>query len=242
MADKLKLLINRSMHMYWAIYQLCSRATKAGLQFFYPSHCRSCGCLVLPDAFLCTTCLSKGKPLVSLYIPLTKKYVMSVFAAGAYQDPLRSLVLGKLSSDLLASKQLGRFMIDMIPFQHIQCDLLIPIPLHWSRYAHRGYNQATEIARVIGKKIRTPVKPILARHKRTAYQSTLAKADRQKNVQAVFKINWLYSKKCGESIKGKHIVLIDDLYTTGATLKNAAHILLPYEPASITAVVACRAI
>ena len=212
------------------------------LQFFYPSRCRSCNILVTPEEFLCSSCLTQVKPVVSLYIPLTKKHVLRVYAAGAYQDPLRSMVLKKIGANMLASKQLGRFMVQMIPFQVIPCDILVPIPLHWTRYAHRGYNQATEMAKVIGRAVDSPVMQMLTRQKRTVFQSTLSGADRQDNVKDVFKIGWHYNMKDAEQFKGKNIVLVDDLYTTGATIKSAARALLVYQPKSITAVVACRAL
>ncbi len=212
------------------------------LQFFYPARCRACFDLVPPKEFLCCSCLGRVKPVVSLYIPITKKYVLKVYAAGAYQDPLRQMVLKKIGSDILASKQLGAFMLNMIPFDVIPCDVLVPIPLHWTRYAQRGYNQATEMAKVIGKTIKAPVIPVLTRHKRTVFQWRLTGLERQDNVKDAFAISWRYRIKAGNQLKGKHIVLVDDLYTTGATVKSAARCLIAYEPASITAIVACRAI
>lgn len=224
------------------LFTMCSCAAQAVLQFFYPSRCRSCNVIITPEAFLCSSCLALVKPVVSLHIPVTKKHVLRIYAAGAYQEPLRGLVLKKISSDLLASKQLGKFMCQMIPFHVIPCDILVPIPLHWTRYAHRGYNQAKEIAKVIGRHVNAPVMNMLVRHKRTVFQSTLSGDDRQDNVKDVFKIGYFYNMRNAEQFKGKNIVLVDDLYTTGATVKSAARALLAYNPASITVVVACRAL
>lgn len=198
--------------------------------------------LVPSPEFLCPACLSLVKPVVSLYMPITKKQVLKVYAAGAYQDPLRSLVLKKLGSDILASKQLGAFMVKMIPFNVIPCDVLIPVPLHWTRYACRGYNQATEMARIIGKSVNAPVVPLLARYKRTVFQSRLTSEERQGNVADAFTVSWRYRWLNNQSLQGKHIVIVDDLYTTGATVKSVARALLAFQPQSITAVVACRAL
>lgn len=212
------------------------------LQFFYPSRCRACSVLVQPKEFLCPSCLSLVKPVVSLYLPITKKQVLKVYAAGAYQDPLRSLVLKKLGADILASKQLGAFMVKMIPFDVIPCDVLIPVPLHWTRYASRGYNQAVEMAKVIGKAVDAPVLPLLARHKRTVFQSRLTSDERQHNVADAFDVSWRYYWSNKQFLQGKNIVIVDDLYTTGATVKSMARALLAFQPQSITAVVACRAL
>ncbi len=212
------------------------------LQCFYPARCRSCNELIPPEDFLCCTCLATVKPVVSLFVPLSKKYVVKVYAAGAYQNPLRPLVLKKIQADLLASKQLGCFMVNMIPFDVIPCDILVPIPLHWTRYAIRGYNQAHEIAKVIGKSINAPVHGALARHKRTVFQARLTGTERQGNVDDAFSLAWRYRLGNKNQIHNKHVVIVDDLYTTGATIKSAARALVPYQPASITAVVACRAL
>jgi predicted amidophosphoribosyltransferase len=133
-------------------------------------------------------------------------------------------------------------MVKMIPFDVIPCDVLVPIPLHWTRYACRGYNQATEMAKVIRQTVKAPVTPVLVRHKRTVFQSRLTGAERQDNVGDAFGVAWRYRNADTSSFKGKHIVLVDDLYTTGATVKSAARVLLTFQPKSITAVVACRAL
>lgn len=212
------------------------------LQLVYPAQCRSCSALVSPEKFLCNKCFASVKPVVSLFIPVHKKRILKVYAAGAYQDPLRSLILKKISSDLLASRQLGTFMLDMIPFDVIQADLLIPVPLHWTRYAKRGYNQAHEMAKVIGDHLNIPVLQLITRKRRTQFQAHLAAQDRQKNVEAAFKISWWYTTSIKNYVAGKNIVLVDDLYTTGATLKSMAQLLTAYEPKSLSAVVTCRTI
>ncbi|KKQ49209.1 MAG: Competence protein ComF [candidate division TM6 bacterium GW2011_GWF2_38_10] len=173
---------------------------------------------------------------------LSQKRMVTVYAAGAYEGPLRCLVLQKLKGDILASKQLGTCMIALLPLQSISCDLIIPIPLHWTRYARRGYNQTWYSAKTIAPVMKAPVISLLRRTKKTLYQSTLSKSDRQKNLEGAFVLVPKYRHLAEHYLAGKHIVLVDDLYTTGATVKAAAQVLACYNPASITVVVACRAI
>jgi ComF family protein len=181
-------------------------------------------------------------PISTLSLQLTGKKHCKVFAAGVYREPLRSLVLAKASSDILASRQLAHLILTRIPHTQLACDYFIPIPLHWSRYAFRGFNQATVIARVLSQKRVIPVLSILRRCRRTVFQSMLSPKQRLENVRNAFEIKGMYRKKVKEILQDKHLILVDDLCTTGATLQQAAKILMRYKPASVIALVAARAI
>src|SRR5580692_5113602 len=109
------------------------------LQLFYPAHCASCLLLVPQELILCTACAALLKPVVSLFLPLTKRYSLNVFAAYAYDGPARKLLMKKFSYNQLASRQLANLMLQTLPTQSMQADYLIPIPLHWTRYARRGF-------------------------------------------------------------------------------------------------------
>jgi len=169
---------------------------------------------------------------------------MTVFAVSAYQDPVKNLMLKKFSHDIVASKQLGTLMLNMTSVSDISIDYIIPIPLHWTRYARRGFNQAHEMARVVGRDMKKPVINFLKRNKRTGFQSKLSVEERQMNVKNAFAPAWRFKifKRNRDILAGKDILLIDDLCTTGSTLKSAAKVLLEFKPKSITALVACRAV
>ena len=116
-------------------------------------------------------------------------------------------------------------------------DYIIPIPLHWTRYAKRGYNQAEEMAYIISRHSAKPVAHLLKRSKRTPFQSLLPFEKRTQNVADAFKIiseNPMYV--------GKKFLIVDDVMTSGATLKAAVKQLRTLKPALITAVVACRVV
>lgn len=214
----------------------------SALQIIYPSLCRTCQRIILPQSVFCTTCIQAIKPLVSVIFPLNNQMSMSVFAAGVYDGPLKALVVKKFGGDMLASKQLARVMLARMPFDQIPTDIIVPVPLHWWRYAQRGYNQAAIMAREIGKELQVPAISLLMRSKRTSFQSRLDAEERWQNVDDAFIIHpWHHFKK-KPSIQGKHILLVDDLCTTGATLISAAKTILPLKPASISAVVGCRAV
>jgi len=122
--------------------------------------------------------------------------------------------------------------------QHIDFDIIVFIPLHWTRYAARGFNQAQIIAEHLAKKTGKPVIPFLIRSKKTKFQASLSVDERDANVQDAFRID----KKYAHEITGKKILLVDDLFTTGSTIKSAAHALYLYNPIKIDAFVVCRVV
>jgi len=187
---------------------------------------------------LCGTCLAHIIPIVSHKMRVTKKYAVTVFAISDYKDPIRSLILSKGSSDIVACRALGQLIWDHTYIKNIPFDFLVPIPLHRRRFATRGFNQAQEIADVIGKKAGKPIINILHRNKKTVRQSELSVEKRFNNVKDAF---CLQDKQL-ERYKGKHILLVDDLMTTGSTIKAAASKLVQLNPKTITAAVACRVV
>jgi ComF family protein len=99
-------------------------------------------------------------------------------------------------------------------------DLVLPVPLHWTRLFARRYNQAGLLAHAIRAAGGPPVAPDwLVRRRRTPSQGRLGAAARARNVRGAFAL------RPGRSIRGKRIVLIDDVLTTGATVEECARVL-----------------
>jgi ComF family protein len=115
-----------------------------------------------------------------------------------------------------------------------RADLLIPVPLSAARLQHRGYNQALELCKQLDHE-KTEAN-LLLRIKDTLTQSTLNRAERLKNVASAFAVDPLKV----QALKGKRIVLVDDVMTSGATLFAAAAALRLAGAAHITAVVFAR--
>ncbi len=112
--------------------------------------------------------------------------------------------------------ELGRHMAGEKHFASV--DLVVPVPLHWARLWRRGYNQAgviaAELARQLGAHLRTDV---LVRTRRTSTQTRLDADARLKNVSGVFQVRKTFS--CN------HILLVDDTFTTGATLATCYQVV-----------------
>ncbi len=206
----------------------------------FPHQCRECACIIDAESVFCPPCLARICPIVSVFLPLTTKKILRVIALASYTEPIRQLVLKKFNGDRLASKQLARLMLQMSPLAGLPVDIVVPVPLHWTRYAWRGFNQAVEMGRVIAHAKNARLSCCIMRHKKTTYQSRLSAEKRRNNVRNIFSLNPWYRFIGMEQLRGKHVIIVDDLCTTGATLTQVAKMLLPYEPASLTAVVAAR--
>ncbi len=98
--------------------------------------------------------------------------------------------------------------------------LIVPVPLHWSRLWQRGFNQSALLAEFIGKGLQLPVCHALSRKRRTSQQAGLSREERGKNLKNAFHI------RKAATIRNQSILLIDDVLTTGNTLQEAATILL----------------
>lgn len=98
--------------------------------------------------------------------------------------------------------------------------ILVPIPLHKSRYRKRGYNQALLLAGDLGKRLAMPVRPLLTREKLTKTQVGLTLEERRENIKGAFALE---SKEL--QLSEMTIFLVDDILTSGATLAEAAKVL-----------------
>lgn len=114
-------------------------------------------------------------------------------------------------------KQFGDSLLQLEP------DALVPVPVHWTRYIERGYNQAEVVAREIGKRLGIPVvDDLLIRRRKTVAQKKLDDKQRARNLEQAFAISgkWQNSSK-----RLKKVVIIDDIYTTGSTINMCAKVL-----------------
>lgn len=100
--------------------------------------------------------------------------------------------------------------------------VLIPIPMHWQRKNWRGFNQVEEIGKLISKEFVFQYSPnVLKRNQKRQVQATLNQEQRAKNIEGVFAV----SDNQQLAISDKLTILFDDVYTTGATLKEAGKVL-----------------
>jgi ComF family protein len=107
-------------------------------------------------------------------------------------------------------------------------DLLVPVPLHRRRLIWRRFNQAAALANAISRQTAVPADVmLLERSKPTRSQVGLSRAGRRRNVRGAFKLSPKFSSGAAgqHAVAGKHIVLIDDVLTSGATVEACAAVL-----------------
>ena len=184
---------------------LCS-ACHAALPWQGPA-CLRCA-LPLPSAGTCGACLQQSPPLTEAH------------AAFDYAFPLdRLLPRLKFHRDFASGRVLAQAMADHCA-NLVQPDALLPLPLHRERLRRRGYDQALELARPLARSLNLPLADgLLQRYKSTRAQSRLDAAARTRNLRGAFRV------VAGASMPA-HVVLVDDVMTTGATLHAAARVLI----------------
>ena len=143
-------------------------------------------------------------------------------SCGHYEGVLKQLIHEfKYYGKQELAKVLGGMMFDLLkalPWPSF--DYIVPLPLHPRRQRERGYNQAYLLARVVASQSGIPIYPVLIRVKATEHQTLLDKTLRKQNLKGAFKV------VNGDKIRDKTLLLIDDVYTTGATSGECSKNLL----------------
>jgi len=139
----------------------------------------------------------------------------AAYSYGAYEGVLRDLIhLYKYSRIQTLARPLAGLLVGALPRDE-KFDVVTPVPLHWRRQWQRGFNQSELLAREIARRCGIPLRKVLRRARPTAAQASLSNADRRHNVAAAFVCRG--SAFGRHQVARKHILLIDDVMTTGST-------------------------
>ncbi|MDQ1302140.1 MAG: hypothetical protein QG595_123 [Pseudomonadota bacterium] len=187
------------------------------LDLFLPPHCALCGQSIARSP-LCQGCLTDLPWLEPHDLPAPAGFDQ-VWSALAYQYPVDRLIAeAKFGGQLATARALGELLALRMPESTPRPDLVVPVPLHWRRQAERGYNQAEEIARGLCWQLDWRLAAgICQRQRATPAQAQLSAAERRMNLHAAFVARPLRPEL--------HILVIDDVLTTGATAEALAHTL-----------------
>jgi ComF family protein len=194
---------------------VCERCWERAKQFAYPfcANCRE----VLEKNITCPHCSGQYSP--------------PVFALGHFTEPLKEIIHRmkyygyKRLADDLANRLLDIYADKM---KALKLEAIVPIPLHSYRERNRGFNQAALLSDIIGRGLGVRVdNKSLLKIKRTIDQTRLNPQQREENIKGAFKI-------FGEELKDKRAMIVDDVITTGATIREA-HKMLDEAGANIVA-------
>jgi ComF family protein len=211
-----------------------SPAPPAPWCWLFPPRCLVCGDNGRPGQDLCSACYQSlpwqrnACPTCALPLPTTGQCGAcqqhpplwdAAHAAFAYRFPVdRLLPRLKFHHDFAAARVLAQCMADAFAALDTPA-AFIPLPLHRNRLRMRGYDQTYELARLLSKAHPLPLRTdLLMRRKATAAQSRLDAAARQRNVHDAFCLQ-------SNALPPSHVVLFDDVMTTGATLEAASRVL-----------------
>jgi len=201
---------------------------------FFPRRCVGCG---VAGSFLCTDCCERlprlmpplcpgcGKPQASgILCPVCRQRqteIDGIRSPFRFAEVIREAIHQLKYRNLKAiSPCLAGLLADYLQSSPLPGQALVPVPLHPRRLRERGYNQSSLLARELGKLINLPViEDCLVRVKEAQPQvRTATVEDRRKNVTDAFKCQ-------NGKVRGKQIILIDDVCTSGATLESCASAL-----------------
>jgi ComF family protein len=158
-------------------------------------------------------------------------------SAGQYHGSLRNIIHAfKYGRRRVLADRLARMMADAGADLINAADAVVPVPLHPRRTLGRGFNQADDLARHLGR----PVCRVLRRCRHGPPQASLPAARRQANVQRAYALRRTPGART--LIQGKTLVLVDDVMTTGATLDACAAVLLGAGARTVLAITAARAV
>lgn len=157
---------------------------------------------------------------------------------GAYAGPLRECVVAlKYRGRHKTAQRLAKRLLEARRCQDIlrASDVIMGVPLHPSRERERGFNQADLLAGALAAGCSLPMSRGLVRTRNTPSQTDLSARDRRRNVARAFAV------RAGASLKGAAVVLVDDVTTTGATLRECASTLLASGVREVRSITVARA-
>ncbi|MCX7125210.1 MAG: ComF family protein [Gammaproteobacteria bacterium] len=210
---------------------------KKSIEHLWPIQCLLCDGLSINQKFICDDCfeiLPKHKSACKQCgLPITESDNKipcgscmanpppfdNTFSLFQYAAPISSLITKlKFHGDLSIAKLFSHYWINFLSEKKTLPELIIPKPLHYKRLKERGFNQALEIAKPIGKHFQITIDTkSCIKLKNTAPQSSLSAAMRRQNLKNGFALSY--------SITAKHVAILDDVMTTGNTVSEMSQLL-----------------
>jgi ComF family protein len=226
---------------------------------FYPATCVVCSGDVERPEYLCESCRSRAPRITSPFCakcsePFSGAITQTFSCANCSHRALHfdSAVAAYRSRGLVRklvhefkyghqrhlrhplAEWLGETMSDS-RLRGRRFDLIVPVPLHPARERERGFNQATLLAELLARRVAVPLRGVLERIRYTTTQTAYDRAERMENLHDAFRL------RKNMNVRELHVLLIDDVLTTGSTLSECARVLKEAGAISVHAATAARA-
>lgn len=208
----------------WASFAFWPQARywfQKAVDLLYPPVCVHCGRV---GEIVCRYCDQQVEIGMHIALDILRdKTFEDFYAIGPHHGVIRSAIHAlKYENEPDAGHYLGQLLGQKLEYENLIIDMVIPVPLHPTRLQERGYNQAKiiaeSVANIIGGEL---VDNVLVRRRYTQSQVELSAEERRLNVEDAFELDEAMASK----LFGKTILLIDDVCTTGSTLKACAEAL-----------------
>jgi ComF family protein len=171
---------------------------------------------------VCSDCQSRPTPFAAIAVPFE------------YEFPLDAAIRRyKFRRRLWYAPAFAELLLPAFNVLPETIDALLPVPLHWLRHGGRGFNQATEICRVLRKRVDLPMLGNVVRQRATPYQSASNSRARRRNLKQAFSIRG--------TIDAKHVLIVDDVVTTGETCRQLAKLLIAHDVEKVSVLAIARA-
>jgi competence protein ComFC len=232
---------------------------QAAISLLYPAACTICGKNVRVGEYLCDRCEATLIRIVAPFCETCSEpfegsidnaftcancahrtiYFDSAVAAyrgrGIVRDVIHQFKYARqIHLRHLVARWLGAAMDDQ-RLRDCDFDCIVPVPLHPTRERERGFNQARLLSELLSAQISIPSKAMLERVRYTTTQTALDRRERMENLHNAFRL------RKNADVRGLHVLLIDDVLTTGSTLSECARVLKRAGAASVHAATAARA-
>jgi ComF family protein len=241
-----------------SIRTLARRASEALVSLLYPPHCAACGATTPGGVHLCPDCAEKTRRIEAPFCRVCSQ----PFAGAITSEFTCSNCLGRaLHFDCAVTRYMSRGVVrdfihrfkydrefylrhplaawaaEALEDERLRApaiDAFVPVALHATRFRERDFNQAAEISRLLTRRSGVPTLPALKRVRYTTTQTRLDRHERMENLRNAFRVRHT------SRVKSRHLVLVDDIFTTGSTVDECARVLRHAGAASVRVITVAR--
>lgn len=237
---------------------IATRAGDALLSLFFPPHCASCGADTGRGVHLCDECADKARAIIAPFCRRCSEpfdgaidgefecancgdrelhfdcAVAPYLSRGVVRELIHRF---KYDRERFLRVPLANWLADALADERITrqpVDAIVPVPLHPTRLRERGFNQAAELGALLSARASVPMIECLQRTRYTTTQTRLDRHERMENLRNAFRV------RQSAAVQSRHILLVDDVFTTGSTVDECARVLRLAGAASVRVATVAR--